>query len=109
MTRGPSGEWTISERDVKKAVAVWSVVAGLMTTMFAVGVAYTTASRRVYDVERELTELRGLPAQIADVQRDVGALVRFRCRDTALEEAALADLRCNAQDDPYTKRQERTR
>ena len=101
--RETTGEWVISEREIKKVAAVASLVAGLLTATVSVTVAWWSAGSRVdalqtrvVSTEARLTALesglRELSADLADIRTSVAALVRFRCIDSDEVQQRLAGI-----------------
>ena len=103
VRRNDSGEWSISESDVKKVAAIASLIAGLLTATVGGTVAWLSATwrvdalqQRVVSNEARLTALeaglRDLSTDLADIRLAVHALVRFRCLDSTDAEQRLAGI-----------------
>jgi hypothetical protein len=103
VRRNDSGEWSISEADVKKVAAIASLVAGLLTTAVSVTAAWFAATTKVEGMAQRMVShearltaleagLRELSFELSDIKLSLDALVRFRCLDSTDAEQRLAGI-----------------
>lgn len=108
VRRSETGEWSISESDIKRVAAIASLVAGLLTATVGGTVAWLSASTRVEALQQRVVSnearltalesgLRDLSTDLTDIRLSVAALLRFRCIDSDHMQQQLAGIYAECQ------------
>lgn len=90
VKRQESGEWSLSDADLRRLAVIVSLCGGLFTA----GVAWAAASMKVDQMSTRLASLEASVQDLTNIREDIRALLRFRCIDSTDEQRRLAGIRC---------------